>query len=112
MFGLFNSLINFIKSIWEAIKSFFKWMNDAFDAFIDFLLNLPEWIFSKLAAGIVSFFEAIPAPDFFTTAAQAFSSVPSSVIYFAEAFQIGTGISMVLGAYLLRFILRRLPFIG
>lgn len=30
----------------------------------------------------------------------------------AEAFRIGEGVTLVLGAYLLRFILRRIPIIG
>lgn len=112
MFGILQTIVNFFKAIWDAFKSLFKWLGDAFDALIEFLMNLPAWVFSKLAEGIVSFFESIPVPDFFATAANAFGSVPSEVVYFAETFQIGTGVTMVLGAYLLRFILRRIPFIG
>ena len=112
MEGLLNSILNFFKAIWDAFKSIFDWLNAALDAFVDFLMNLPAWAFSKITDGIVSFFESIPVPDFFTSASNAFGSVPSEVVFFADAFQIGPGVTMVLGAYLLRFILRRIPFIG
>lgn len=102
----------FFKAIADSIKSLLNWLNDAFDSIVDFFLNLPAWIFSKIAEAIVSFFEALPVPDFFTEAASAFSSVPSEVVFFAQTFHIGPGVTMVLGAYLLRFILRRIPLIG
>lgn len=112
MEGLLGRILNFFKAIWDAFKALFVWLSDAFDAFVAFLMDLPAWAFSKIAEGIVSFFEAIPVPDFFVSAANAFGSVPSEVVFFAEAFQIGPGVTMVLGAYLLRFIMRRIPFIG
>lgn len=102
----------FFKAIADSFKSLFKWLNDAFDAIINFFLDLPAWIFSKIADAVVSFFDALPVPDFFIQAGSAFSSIPDGVVYFAQSFQIGIGVSMVLGAYLLRFILRRIPFIG
>ncbi|WP_371286662.1 hypothetical protein [Pseudomonas aeruginosa] len=34
------------------------------------------------------------------------------MVYFANAFQIGPGVTMVLGAYLLRFILRRIRLLA
>ncbi|MCT7418666.1 DUF2523 family protein [Pseudomonas aeruginosa] len=69
-------------------------------------------MFHKLVSGIVKFFQWLPVPDFFAQAGNAFQSIPPSVVYFANAFQIGPGVTMVLGAYLLRFILRRIPIIG
>lgn len=112
MEGLIQTIINFFTAIWDAFKALFQWLNDAFDAFVDFLMNLPAWSFSKIAEGVVSFFEAFPVPDFFVLAASAFDSIPQEVVFFAQAFQIGPGVTLVLGAYLLRFIVRRIPFIG
>ncbi|AVK16916.1 DUF2523 family protein [Pseudomonas aeruginosa] len=60
----------------------------------------------------MKFFQWLPVPEFFTQAGNAFQAIPPSVVYFANAFQIGPGVTMVLGAYLLRFILRRIPIIG
>jgi len=110
--SLLATVVNFFKVIWDAFQRLFDWLGDAYDAFIDFLKNLPEWLFSKLTDAFVSFFNSIPVPDFFATAANAFSSIPDSVVFFAQPFHIGAGVSMVLGAYLLRFIIRRLPVFG
>lgn len=112
MEGLLNSILNFFRAIWEAFQNLFQWLNDAFDAFVQFLMDLPAWAFSKIGEGIVSFFEAMPVPDFFTSAATAFDGIPPGVVFFAQAFHIGPGVTMVLGAYLLRFIVRRIPLIG
>lgn len=112
MEGLLQKILGFFKSIWESFLALFKWLSDAFDAFVDFFKELPAWSFSKIAEGIVSFFESIPVPEFFTAAANAFGAVPQEVVFFANAFQIGPGVTLVLGAYLLRFIIRRIPFIG
>lgn len=110
--GFIQTIINFFRVIWEAFKNLFEWLGDAYDAFIDFLKNLPEWTFSKLVDGFISYFEAIPVPEFFNQAASAFSGIPPEVVYFAQPLHIGTGVTMVLGAYWLRFIVRRLPFFG
>ncbi|WHV73950.1 DUF2523 family protein [Pseudomonas aeruginosa] len=83
-----------------------------FDYFWELLPVLPEYVFHRLVSGIVKFFQWLPVPDFFTQAGNAFQAIPPSVVYFANAFQIGPGVTMVLGAYLLRFILRRIPIIG
>lgn len=112
MEGFLQTIINFFTAIWDTFKSLFDWLNAAFDAFVDFLMNLPAWAFSKISEGIVSFFDSIPVPDFFATVSQAFDSIPSDVVFFAQTFQIGPGLTMVLGAYLLRFVIRRIPFIG
>ncbi|NMZ77678.1 hypothetical protein HBO32_31760 [Pseudomonas nitroreducens] len=38
--------------------------------------------------------------------------VPSTVMFFASAFELGFGVKIVLAALVLRFILRRIPLIG
>lgn len=102
----------FFTAIIDRFNSLFTWLSDAFNKVVDFFKDLPAWIFSKIADAIVSFFDSLPVPDFFTQAASAFGSVPPEVVYFAETFHVGAGVTMVLGAYLLRFILRRIPLIG
>lgn len=38
--------------------------------------------------------------------------LPDGILYFMEVFQIHVGIPLLLGAYVARFTIRRLPFIG
>lgn len=112
MESFYNAIASWFQGIWDLIVAYFTWLSDAYDSIINFFKELPAWLFGKFAEGIVEFYNSIPVPDFFATAQQAFSSIPPEVVFFAESFQIGPGITMVLGAYLLRFILRRIPFIG
>lgn len=42
----------------------------------------------------------------------AFSLIPSSVWYFLDLFKFSLGFSMVLSAYVAKFIIRRIPVIG
>lgn len=39
-------------------------------------------------------------------------SIPASVAYMFSIFQIWTGMSMIITAYMTRFMIRRIPFIG
>ncbi|TWH71296.1 uncharacterized protein DUF2523 [Azomonas agilis] len=73
---------------------------------------LPLYVFDWIANGIIWFFNQLPVPDFFDKASYAFSNIPEGVVFFAQALQIKEGISMVLSAYLLRFVIRRIPIIG
>ncbi|EQB0423092.1 DUF2523 family protein [Pseudomonas aeruginosa] len=109
---LIQTATDFFQRALKAIEDFFKWVQDAFDYFWELLTTFPQFVFHELVSGIVKFFQWLPVPEFFTQAGNAFQAIPPSVVYFANAFQIGPGVTMVLGAYLLRFILRRIPIIG
>lgn len=110
--GAVQTVINFFKALWDSVQRGFDWLNDAYDSIIQFFKDLPEWIFSKFADALIAFYQKIPVPEFFNSAANAFSNIPAEVVYFAQPFQITYGITVVLGAYLLRFITRRIPIIG
>lgn len=111
--GLFDRITEIADEVLPSINDMFEWFQDAFNFLIDeFFLGFPKWVFQQVCEGIVEFFNALPVPSFFTAAASAFDGIPPSVVFFADAFQIGPGIAMILGAYLLRFILRRIPIIG
>lgn len=112
MEALLQTIINFFKAIYDIFISAFEYANDAIDYAIDFFKDLPAYIFDKFADGIVSFFASIPVPEFVSALPNVFSSIPAEVIYFAQPFNLGYGLSVVLSAYLLRFIVRRIPFIG
>lgn len=89
----------------DALSKFGQWLLDA-------LLWIPRKLWAELLDVFAKIIEAMPVPDFVAHAQNLFNGIPGSVIYFANFFAIGEGLTMVLGAYLLRFILRRIPFIG
>lgn len=109
---MLEKLGRFIDWVWAFPAKIIKWLQDAFDSAIDFIETLPQWIFSEVAEGIVSFFNAIPVPSFFRQAASSMQSIPPEVLFFAHMFRLDFGVTTVLVAYMLRFVIRRLPIIG
>ena len=80
------------------------------------LLQFVTWIvvqvFSVVCTAVVAIFSAIPVCGCFATAATGLQSLPSGVLYFAQALDFSTGIQAILCALLMRFLIRRIPFIG
>jgi len=79
------------------------WIQDQISSF--FL-----WAFERLMDGLAAVIEMIPVPDFLSAAGS--FSIPGSVAWFANAFALDHGAQIIVAAYLLRFLIRRLPFIG
>lgn len=63
------------------------------------------WIISELAPVLGSLLPTIGFGDTFTV-------IDPGVWFFLDFFQIPTGVSMLLSAYVTRFLIRRIPFIG
>jgi hypothetical protein len=80
--------------------------------FNDFFIWLGTSLWSSILDGLATAFEAIPVPGFILEASGAFSHVGGTVLFFAQKFAVGEGIALILSAYVLRFILRRIPLIG
>jgi type III secretory pathway component EscT len=87
-------------------------MSDLLQFLLDLWLWVPRQVFAWLLDALASLFESIPVPDFVTQAASALSSIGGNVLFFAEKFAVPEGVAMVLSAYVLRFLIRRIPFIG
>lgn len=79
---------------------------------LDFILWLPRKITQIVLEGIASFFQSIPAPDWMTGAASAFAGIPSSVLYLVSHLHLDVGVGIILSAYAVRFLIRRIPVIG
>lgn len=96
--------------------SLFAWLSQKFTEILDwvkdFFLWIPRKLYEEVLDALASFFEALPVPDFIIEAGAAFSGISGNVLFFAQKFAIGEGIALILSAYVLRFILRRIPFIG
>lgn len=84
----------------------------------DLLLWVPrrlyQLVMDALSSVFSSFMSSSGLADNVTGMASALGAVQSleGVAYFLSLFQVGYGLSLVLAAYLARFILRRIPFIG
>lgn len=78
----------------------------------DLLLWIPLKLMQGLLEGLAAVLNAIPVPEFFSNAGSYLSALPSGLVYFAQSFQLGYGITVIVSAYVLRFLIRRIPFIG
>lgn len=94
------------------MDSIIKWFSDALDWLYDVLIYVPKKIFELLLDGLLYVLNAIPVPDFMNNLGNAFTQIPSGVLYFLEIFEVGYGITIIITATLLRFLIRRIPFIG
>lgn len=89
----------------DALSRFASWL-------MDLLLWIPKKVFELIMDALASVLEALPVPDFIIMAADAFSGISGNVVFFASKFAIAEGISIYLSALALRFIIRRIPFLG
>ncbi|WP_221795556.1 hypothetical protein [Oceanobacter mangrovi] len=75
-----------------------------------------EWLIDQFWAGLVALFEGllsiIPAPEFVNQARQYFLTAANYLEYPLYLVGMDVGLPMVFGAWLIRFIIRRLPIVG
>lgn len=88
------------------------WLSDFAQWLLDTLLYVPRWVWNELLIALASVITAIPVPSFVLTWSANASSLPSSVIWFLSLLEFKAGLAMVASAYVLRWLLRRIPLVG
>lgn len=78
----------------------------------DLLLWVPLKIWQAILDAVGFVLEQIPVPAWLADAGNVFDDIPDGVIYFAQAFQLQAGLGIMISAYLIRFVIRRIPIIG
>ncbi|MDP9530879.1 DUF2523 family protein [Pseudomonas protegens] len=76
--------------------------------FADVVIAVADWLWQA----VLNLISSNTIIGVIEVAGGLFESIDPSVWYFMSIFQIPYGITVVLGAYVLRFIIRRIPFIG
>ena len=90
---------------WYNIVNGLNWLGNKIAAmFMELLSWLLEALFYVLSL--------LPLPDWFTNPGDIAAMVPADLWYFIHLFKIPYGISVAVSALVIRFIIRRLPFIG
>lgn len=79
---------------------------------IDLLLWVPRKLYQLALEGLAAFVNAIPVPDFFANASGYMASIDPGIAWFVGVLQLPYGLSVCLGAYVIRFLIRRIPIIG
>jgi len=89
-----------------------QWLNDFAQWLLNVLLYIPRWIWSELLTAFAAVISLIPVPEAVTAWSSNIGSLSSSVIWFLSIFQFKLGLTLVMSAYVARWLLRRIPFIG
>lgn len=83
-------------------------LQDILQFFVDAVVAVADWLYQALLDLISTSFIV----GLITSAGELFAAIDPSVWYFMNIFQIPFGITVITSAYLLRFLVRRIPFIG
>lgn len=80
------------------------------------LLNLftffPKLIWDGVLVALGALISSIPVPSWLSSAAGYIQNIPPDVLYFLAPFDLPFGLSVVTSALLIRFLIRRIPFVG
>lgn len=93
-----NKLIEFLQRILEWI--------------VDLLLWVPRKIWEAALDGLATLIESIPVPTFMENLGNWVAGIDPAIAYFGGALQLGTGMTFVVLAWVIRFAIRRIPLIG
>ncbi|MCF1185018.1 hypothetical protein L0E83_16420 [Marichromatium gracile] len=99
---LLQSFLDWLLAFWEAVT---EW-------FLGLIQDVIQWAYSGLLEALASLIEALPVPDFLVSAGSVFSNIPPGVVYLVSVGQFEWGLSVIGSAYLIRFLIRRIPVIG
>jgi hypothetical protein len=91
--------------IGDYLTRFMEWL-------LEVLLWVPRKVWAETLDALAGVLESIPVPDFVATADSAFNAIPANIVFFSQYFAVSEGITMILSAYVLRFLIRRIPIIG
>lgn len=90
---------------WYDPATWLKWLSDEIKA-------IALWLWDQILSGLAAVINAIPLPSWAVDAGDLLGSVPSGVAYFLGFAELPFGLSVLGSAYLIRFLIRRIPFIG
>lgn len=79
---------------------------------VDLLLWVPQKLYELILDALATVIEAIPVPDFMANLGSLVGGLDPAIAYFAAPLQLGTGMTWVFSAMVLRFLIRRIPVIG
>lgn len=94
------------------ISAFAGWLKSIIEQIAAWVINVLLMILSWFWDALLYILELLGIADQIKASATLFDSMPDGVWYFMNIFQIQFGLGAVLIAYLIRFMVRRLPVIG
>lgn len=89
----------------DWLTRFGQWLLEA-------LLWVPQKLYELVTDALATVIENIPVPDFMTNLGSMVAGLDPAIAYFGGPLQLGTGLTWVFSALVLRFLIRRIPVIG
>ncbi|MDY6948556.1 MAG: DUF2523 family protein [Pseudomonadota bacterium] len=89
-----------------------KWLEDVLTWLKDLFVYIPLKIWQSVLDALAGLIEAIPVPAFMENLSSLVGALDPGIAYFVGPLNLGIGISMMLSAYVIRFLIRRLPVVG
>lgn len=83
----------------------FEWLKEL-------LLWVPQHLWDLMLDGLASVIEALPVPDWLSSLSSWGAGMPSAVGFVLHAMKVPEGLAMLFSAYVIRFLIRRIPVIG
>lgn len=112
MNALYNMLVGFFHFVGSIPLYLVTYMVDFFTYLYDLARYGVFLIITSFTDGVLAFVANIPRPEFFTTIDSSFCDALGDVGYFASQIAIVPPLAIIISAYTLRFIIRRIPLIG
>ena len=78
----------------------------------DVLLWIPRKLTELVLDGLAALIEAIPVPTWLANAGNYLSGIDPTIAFFLQGFRFAEGLTIIFAAYILRFLIRRIPLIG
>ena len=89
-----------------------EWLDQVWEWLKDLLLWVPKKIWQWVTDGLARVIESIPVPDWLQNAPTLSDAISPEMGWALAAFEVPAGLSIIGGAYLIRFLIRRIPLIG
>jgi hypothetical protein len=94
------------------MQTLIDWLADALAWFVDVLLYVPLVLYQGLLEALLAVLELLPVPEFVDDLAGYVAGISPGFTYFTEAFNFSAGLGIIFSAYVVRFVIRRLPVVG
>ncbi len=109
---LYNWLQEFLKWLWSLVTDSLAWMLDQIKAVLEWVVYLGWEIWDEVFKALGSLLESFTRPAFYASAETAICNGLGGVTGILGGVDFMGPLALGLSGYALRFLIRRIPFIG